>query len=537
MRAPSWRRARSLAPAPTATVTLLPVADRTGRRYPDKLDTSIFRIAGVCVLVAVMTNIDITAIGVAQRALIADFHSNQAVVGWTVTGYTLALAAAIPMAGWAADRCGTKRLFIGSVLVFTSGSLLCVMAPNLLSLIVFRMVQGLGGGILLPLNFTIVVREAGTQRLGQLMAVLGIPMMLGPIGGPILGGWLIETHGWRWIFGINLPIGLIALVLAGMVLPKDRPGPAALFDLVGMLLLSPGLATFLYGMSSMPSRGTVADRHVLIPAGIGLALMSGFVVHVLHRTAHPLIDLRLLTNRSVTLANLAMFLFAIGFFGAELLFPSYLQQLLHQTPLQSGFHMVPQGLGAMLAMPLAGTTLNKHGPAKAVLVGITLTGLGMGIFAHAAAKQAGYLPTLFGGLAIIGFGAGCTMMPLSAAAVQTLSPHQIAPGSTLISVNQQVAGSIGVALMSMILTSQFSRSENIATATGLAPLQQDATIREAPVVPLVTPHDALARAFVSNVSHDLAHAYATVFVLATVMLASIVIPAAFLATRTLTVRR
>ncbi|MBV9353165.1 MAG: DHA2 family efflux MFS transporter permease subunit, partial [Mycobacterium sp.] len=253
------------------------------RTYPDQLDARLLRIAGVCVLASVMSILDATVVSVAQRTFIAEFRSTQAIVAWTMTGYTLALATVIPLAGWAADRFGTKRPFMGSVLAFTAGSLLCAMAPNIGSLIGFRVLQGLGGGMLMPLGFAILTHEAGPKRLGRLMAVLGIPMLLGPIGGPILGGWLIDTYGWEWIFRVNLPIGMTAFVLAAVVFPKDRPAPSETFDFIGMLLLSPGLATFLYGVSSIPARGTVADRHVWLPATIGLALIGGFVVHALYR--------------------------------------------------------------------------------------------------------------------------------------------------------------------------------------------------------------------------------------------------------------
>ena len=162
-------------------------ADRFAE-FPDKLDARLLRIAGVCVLASVMTILDATVVSVAQRTFIRDFESTQAVVAWTMTAYTLALATVIPLAGWAADRFGTKQLFISSVFFFTLGSLLCAMAPTITMLIVFRVIQGLGNGMLMPLMFTILTREAGPKRLGQLMAVLKVPMLLGPISGPILGG-------------------------------------------------------------------------------------------------------------------------------------------------------------------------------------------------------------------------------------------------------------------------------------------------------------------------------------------------------------
>ncbi|MDI3313635.1 MAG: DHA2 family efflux MFS transporter permease subunit [Mycobacterium sp.] len=493
----------------------------------DKLDARLLRIAGVCVLAMMMAILDTTVVAVAQRTFIAEFGSTHAVVAWTMTGYTLTVATVIPLTGWAADRFGTKRLFLGSVAAFTVGSLLCAMAPTITLLIAFRVVQGLGGGMLMPLALIILTRAAGPKRLGRLMAVLGIPMLVGPIAGPVLGGWLIDSYSWPWIFRINLPVGVITLILAGIVLGKDRPAPSETFDFIGMLLLSPGLATLLYGVSSIPAHGTVADRHVWLPVMVGLALIGGFVVHACYRADHPLIDLRLFKNREVTAANAAMLLSVVALFGVALLLPSCLQQLLHQTPMQSGIHLMPERLGAMLTMPIAGMVVDRRGPGKIVPVGITLIAAGMGTFGYGVATQAGYSPILLTGLVIIGLGLGCTIMPLSAAAVRPLAAPHIARGSTLLSVNQHVASSLGAALMSVILTSQFNHSENIAALDKLTSPHGKGPHGMAPG-PVTTPGQTLAPDFMSAVAHDLSQAYATVFVVAAALAALAYIPAAFL---------
>ncbi|CAM4198077.1 High-copy suppressor of rspA [Mycobacterium basiliense] len=496
--------------------------------YPDKLDAGLFRIAGVCVLASVMSVLDATIVSVAQRTFIVEFDSTQAVVAWTMTAYTLAVATMIPMTGWAADRFGTKRLWMGSILAFTVGSLMCAMAPNILLLIAFRTLQGMGGGMLMPLGFIILTRLAGPRRLGRLMAVLGIPMLLGPIGGPILGGWLIDSFGWPWIFLVNLPVGVAAFALAAVVFPPDRPAASETFDLVGLLLLSPGLAIFLFGVSSVPGQGALLDRDVLVPMIGGLALIIAFGWHAWHRADHPLIDLRLFKKRVVAQANLTALVFATAFVGSSLLLPSYLQQVLHQTPMQSGVHLIPQGLGAMLTMPLAGAFMDRRGPGMSVLVGITLLAVGLGIFAVGVAKQTHYLPTLLVALAITGMGTGCTMMPLSGAAVRSLTPHEIARGSTLISVTHQVGGSMGAALMSVILTNQFNRSENISVANRITALQDDAARHGVPVDEATMPPQSLDPAFAANVVRDLSHSYMVMFVVAAALMTATLVPAAFL---------
>lgn len=492
--------------------------------YPDSLDTRLLRIAAVCILASVMAILDGTVVSVAQRTFIAEFGSTQAVVAWTITGYTLGQATVIPLAGWAADRFGTKRLFMGAALWFTLASLLCSMASNISQLIAFRVIQGLGGGMLVPLTLIILTREAGPRRLGRLMAVLGIPMLLAPMGGPVLGGWLISAYSWEWIFRINLPVGALLLVLAASIFPKDRPQPSEAFDFVGMLLLSPGLAALLFGISSVPRHDSFTDNRVWIPGLIGVLLIAAFVLHALRGTEHPLIDLALFKNRAVTLSNSAMMAFSVGFFGAFLVIPSYLQQLLHETPLQSGLQLIPQGFGAMLTMPLAGTLMDKRGPRNVLLVGIALITLGLSVFTYGAWQQADYLPILMVGLVTTGIGLGCTLTPLSGAAVQTLAPREVARGSTLLSVNQHVAVAIGTALISVILTSQFNRSETIGAAEKLGILRGKFAKHGAPVP---SHHDVSAE-FTARLMHDLTQSYTLVLMVSIVIVALTLVPVAFL---------
>jgi MFS transporter, DHA2 family, multidrug resistance protein len=505
---------------PSRTASLLPPAPAgqsglDGRQYPDKLDAGLLKIAGVCGLACIMAILDNTVVAVAQRTFVAQFGSTQTVVSWTIAGYMLAFATVIPLTGWAADRFGTKRLFMSSVFLFTVGSLLCAVAPNILMLIIFRVLQGIGGGMLLPLSWVILTREAGPKRVGRLMAIGGIPILLGPIGGPILGGWLIDTYGWKWIFLVNLPIGLATFAFAGTLFAKDRPAPSEKLDIVGVLLLSPGAAIFLAGVSSIPGRHTVADPYVLIPGVIGLILIIAFVLHALYRTDHPLIDLRLFKNAVVIQVNVTLLIFAAASVGATLLIPSYCQFVLHQTPMQSGLHLAPVGLGALLTLPLAGAFMDKHGPGKIVVAGLVVMVAGLGLFTLGVARQADFSPTLLAGLLITGLGVGCTTTPLSAALMQSLAPHQVARGTTLITVNQQLGGSIGAASVAVILTNQFNRDERVVAASKAAASQQE-TIRPG------------ASDLASILSHSLAHAYTVAFVLAIALVAFTIIPASFL---------
>jgi EmrB/QacA subfamily drug resistance transporter len=480
----------------------------------DKLDKDVLLVAGVVVLGAIMSILDITVVSVAQPTFQRVFEASPAQVAWTMTGYTLALASVIPLTGWAADRFGTKRLYMLAVGLFAAGSVLCATANSIELLTAFRVLQGLGGGMLMPLGMTIMTRAAGPERIGRVMAVLGVPMLLGPIFGPIVGGWLIDIASWHWIFLINVPIGAIALAYAAIVLPADNPTPSESFDFVGMLLLSPGLALFLYGVSSIPEAGTVWDTKVLVTAAIGLLLVAVFVLRSLFRSPeHPLMDLQLFRNRALTVSVIAMSLFAIAFFGASLLFPSYFLQVRGETTLQAGLLLAPQGLGAMLTMPAAGILTDKIGPGKIVLAGISVIVVGMAMFTQVGVDTS--YTYLLSALFVMGLGMGGTMMPIMTSALQTLSDHEIARGSTLMNITQQVAASIGTALFSVLLTNGFNSSQAVgqlrAAVDGGTPLTDQAVLLQA--------------------LSDMADAFGGVFVVATILVALCLVPALLLPRR------
>jgi EmrB/QacA subfamily drug resistance transporter len=489
------------------------------------LDRGVLLVAGVVVLGAIMSILDITVVSVAQPTFQRDFDTSAANAAWTMTGYTLALATVIPLSGWASDRFGTKRLYMLAVLLFAAGSALCAAANSIEMLVAFRVLQGLGGGMLMPVGMTIMTRAAGPERVGRVMAVLGIPMLLGPIFGPILGGWLIDIASWHWIFLINIPIGIVALVYAQSVLPKDEVAPSESFDFIGMALLSPGLALFLFGVSSIPEAGTIASARVLVSAAIGLLLIVLFVVRFFAaKLEHPLMDLHLFKNPRLTVAVVSMMLFAIAFFGASLLFPQYFLQLRGETTLSAGLLLAPQGIGAMLTMPAAGILTDKIGPGKIVLSGIVLIVIGMAMFTQvgvgaaeisvsasgATADSPSYL-YLIAALFIMGLGMGGTMMPIMTSALATLRPHEIARGSTLMNITQQVAASIGTAIFSVLLTNGINDSDaarNLVQSTQSGGQVDPATIPQA--------------------FADISSTYSGAFLVGTILVAVCLVPAFFL---------
>lgn len=463
---------------------------------PDEgFSRQVWLTAGVIVLGAIMSILDVTVVSVAQQKFQEQFHATAAQTAWTMTGYTLALAAVIPLTGWAADRFGTKRLYLIAIAAFAVGSAMCAAATTLPMLVAFRVLQGLGGGMLMPLGMTIMTKAAGPDKVGRIMAVLGVPMMIGPIAGPILGGWLVGID-WRWIFLINVPVGIAAFIYSQIVLEKDDPSPSESFDFVGMLLLSPGLATLLYGISSIPEKGTFFTPKVEIFTAIGAVLVIAFIPWALRaKNIHPLIDLRLFRNKELTIAVVSMSFFAIAFFGASLLFPQYFQYVRHLDALHAGLMLAPQAVGSMLTMPVAGVLSDKKGPGKIVLAGVVVIIAGMAMFSTLTDTTPYWFLLL--ALFVMGLGMGATMMPIFSAALATLKEAQIARGSTLMNIIQNVAASVGTAVITVILTNGLKDKG----LTGPAP---------------------------TGTLHDMASVYSTTLWVATALIIGVLVPALFL---------
>ncbi|TCO44235.1 DHA2 family efflux MFS transporter permease subunit [Actinocrispum wychmicini] len=475
----------------------------------DKLDGAVLKVAGVVVVGVVMAILDTTVVNVALKALALQFTTSFDTIQWVVTGYMLALSTVIPVTGWASNRFGTKRLYMLAIVMFLIGSALAGLAWNIESLIVFRVLQGLGGGMLMPAGMTILTKAAGPARVGRVMSVLGVPMLLGPIGGPILGGWLVDSVSWRWIFYINIPIGIVALVLAWRFLPKDQPEDAGRFDFPGMLMLSPGLALLIYGVSNIPSAGGIGDVNVWLPGGLGVVLIAGFVLRAI-KAANPLIDLKLFRDKSFAVAVFTMCFFSVSFFGAMLLFPSYFQLVRAESALNAGLLMAPQGIGAMIVMPIAGTLADRIGVRKVVLPGLVLIVAGIAMFTQVTATTP-YWQLLLA-LFVMGAGMGATMMPIMSAALQTLKQHDVANASTSLNIVQQAFGAIGTAIMSIILAALLAGKFDVPTSQG----------QLAAIGALSDPktHDFAASAT--------ADSFATTFVASLVLIAICVLPALLL---------
>jgi EmrB/QacA subfamily drug resistance transporter len=423
------------------------------RRDPDALDRKTMVVASVVLLGAIMSILDTTVINVAIARLAIDFDASLTTIQWVVTGYTLALSAVIPVTGWAADRFGTKRIYLSSLVLFLLGSMLCALAWSAGSLIAFRVLQGVGGGMIMPAVMTILTKEAGPHRMGRVMGILGVPMLLAPILGPILGGWLVDDVSWRWIFLVNVPIGIVAIVLAQIVLERDRPQPAHKLDWLGMVLLSPGLTLLIFGLAESNGSGGFGASRSWLPIAAGAALVTGFLRHS-RRSEEPLIDIRTFTRTRAGAAAGTFMLFAIAFFGSLLLIPLYYQTVRGASALEAGLLLAPQGLGAMLTMPIAGRLTDRYGANRWAACGIPLLAVGLAPFALVTSHTPYVLLCGFG--FVLGLGMGLSMMPTMTAAMQAVPAAAIARTSTAMNIVRQSGASIGTAILSVLLTSAIS---------------------------------------------------------------------------------
>jgi EmrB/QacA subfamily drug resistance transporter len=428
-------------PVPAAG-TAAPASEGVG------LTREILAPAVVVVVGAIMTILDATIVNVALPTLGHDLHTSIATVQWMPTVYLLAFASVIPLSGWAAARFGAKRVWIASLATFMAGSLLAGLAPSIGALIAFRVIQGLGGGMIMPLGQAMLAQVAGPKRMGRVMSVIGVPMLLVPVFGPLIGGSLIQAASWRWIFFVNLPVGLAAIVLAARLLPASTPRPGQRLDARGAVLLSGGLALFLYGLAEVAGHAQATAPGALLPMVGGAVAVAMFVRHAL-RVPKPLLDLRLFGDRGFATGAAANFVVGTALFGALLLLPLYFEIVRGQSPLRTGLLLVPQGLGAALSISLAGYLTDKVGAPRVVPVGVALAMAGTAWYTQIGAHTS-YVATVLA-LLLIGLGMGATVTPAMAAAFQGLPARAMGQATSAINVVQRVAGALGSALLAVVL--------------------------------------------------------------------------------------
>jgi EmrB/QacA subfamily drug resistance transporter len=435
------------------------------------LDRPTLVVAGVATLGLIMAVLDTTIVNVALDTLSRDLHAPLSTIQWVSTGYLLSLASVIPVSGWVTERFGSRRTWIASIALFAIGSALCASATSAGELIAFRVVQGVGGGMLVPVGFTLIAQSAGPRRIGQALGLVGVPILLGPIFGPIIGGLIVDNAAWQWIFVVNVPIALIAIAVAARLLhPVVGPSDAGAFDWLGAVLLSPGLAAVVFGLSETETHGGIGDPIAFGPVVLGLALIALFTWRSLH-AERPLLDPRLFTSRGFRAAAITTFLLGASLFGTLIVLPLYYQVDRGETALGAGLLIAPQGIGAAVMLPISGRLTDRIGGGPVVVAGCTV--LALATVPLAFVTDATPYAALAGVLFARGLGLGASIQPVTAAAYAVLEPAQVPRATAALNALRQVGASIGTALLAVVL--QHESAAALASAPGgghslLAPL-------------------------------------------------------------------
>jgi EmrB/QacA subfamily drug resistance transporter len=411
-------------------------------------------LAMVVILGVFMSILDQTIVNIAiprlQTAFGADIHSVQ----WVLTAYILAQGVATPAAAFFSDRLGIKRFYIMSLVAFTAGSALCGLAWSLPILITFRILQGLGGAALFPLSITLLFREFPPQERGMAMGFFGVPALLAPAIGPTLGGYLVTFAGWQLIFYINVPIGIIAIILSILFIRSAHPEGNTRFDPIGFISAATGLALILFALSSASTDGWGSGT-VLGFLAAGLLFVAVFIATELilaNRGGQPLLDLRLFANGPFRAGMVANVFVIFSLFSALFLFPIYLQDLRQLSAFQAGLILLPQALASMVTTIIGGRLVDRIGVRAVMIPGLLI----LAFATWQLSQLTLYSPYSWmqSMLILRGMALGLTIQPLTVASLSEISPRQLGQASAISTVNRAVSSSLGIAILATLVQTQ-----------------------------------------------------------------------------------
>ncbi len=404
---------------------------------------------------------DSTIMSIALKTLAVDLAVPVSTIQWVTTGYLLALGVAIPVVGWAQARLGGKRLWMIALTIFGIASIACSLAWDAPSLIAFRVVQGIGGGLMMPLMATLAIQQVpGGVALGRLMAMISLPAALGPILGPTIGGLILNYLDWRWIFWVNVPFCLVGLALAWRLIPSDPPRGKPMLDWVGVLLVAPALVGMLYGLSNASQDGGFTRLDVWAPVVGGAMLLVAFLITQLRRPEAALVDVSLLRRRSVASSTAVLFLSGASLYGAMLLLPLFFQVVRGADALTAALLLIPQGVGALLSRSLAGKLTDAVGARVVAIGGFVVMGLGTIPFAMAGADTGQWW--LMAVLLVRGFGMGAVMIPVMSVGFVGLERDEVPHASIITRLAQQLGGAFGTAVLAVILEGAVNGADGVA---------------------------------------------------------------------------
>jgi EmrB/QacA subfamily drug resistance transporter len=430
------------------------MAATSAKPAAEKLDPAVVKTPLILMVGGLAVIFDTTIVSVALHTLSVKLDTPVATIQWVSTGYLLALGIAVPLSTWALQRFGGKRLWIFSLGVFLIGSVGSSLAWDVGSLIGWRVVQGIGGGLMLPVMTTLIFQAAGGKSLGRLVTYVAMPALLGPILGPLIGGAILTHLSWRFMFWVNVPFCVIGILLAWRYLNIDAPASPGTgagkprLDMPGLLLIAPGISLVLLGLANAGTAAGFAHLAVIIPLVAGVALLAAFTGYAL-RKSHPLVEVRLLARRSVGSASAVLFFSGFSLYGAMLLLPLYFQDVRGATALAAGVMLVPQGIGTLLSRTIAGSNIDRIGSRVIALAGFAIVAAATVPFALAGPHTSEWLLAVW--MVIRGFGLGAVTMPVMVASYIGLDKQQIPHSSVLTRTASQIGGSFGSAVLAVIL--------------------------------------------------------------------------------------
>ncbi|MFA3783994.1 DHA2 family efflux MFS transporter permease subunit [Melioribacteraceae bacterium 4301-Me] len=399
-----------------------------------------------------MAVLDATIVNVGLTKMMAAFGVSVDKIEWVLTAYLLIFAVVLPSSGWIADHLGYKKTYILGLILFTAGSLFCSLSANENVLIAFRVLQGAGGGFIMPVGMAIVTREFPPEKRGTALGFWGVASASSVSLGPMIGGYLIDTFSWHAIFDVNVPVGILAVVASLVILRDYKVEETRSFDILGFISMSSFLVFLLLALSdgnAAWNTGGWTSNFILTCFAISFVSFVIFIITELS-IRHPIIDLRILKNRNFGMANIMLFIFGLAFFGNSFLLPLYLQNSLGYTALQAGLVFFPVGIIQAIMSPIAGKLSDKVNPKIPVIIGITLTFFSMYLYKNLS-LQSEYGEIILP-LVIRGFGLGFMFIPLSTIAINDIPKEKMAQATGLFNTIRQVGGSFGIAILGSLLT-------------------------------------------------------------------------------------
>jgi EmrB/QacA subfamily drug resistance transporter len=422
----------------------------------DHISAATWRIVTVATLGPFLSTLDSTVVNVSLSGLATELRTSLGTIQWVASAYLLSLALVLPLSGWMVDRIGARKLYIWCFAGFTATSALCGAAWSPASLIGFRILQGMTGGLLAPMAQMMIARAANPRNITKVMGYAAPPVMLGPLFGPVLAGAILQYSSWRWLFLINLPVGILAIVLSIFFLPRDQAdvNPRR-FDFVGFLQLSPGLATFLYGLDHLQ---TIGGRFALL---IAVVLIGTFLLRANRIGSLALMNLSLFRVPTFHAAAVTQFLANAVALAGQVLIPYYLIADCHMNPKQAGWLMAPMGVGMICTYPFMGYLAKRFGIRSVSAGGTLFATVGTAPFIWMAAHGVSIVPLILL-LFVRGCGLGAINIPSMSAAYSSVAKAELPMATTTLNIVQRLGGPILTTLVTVVLESHFNHSPRFA---------------------------------------------------------------------------